>query len=379
MKKIPMLDVVRQQASIRKTLDRVVSGVMAEGKYISDADPTPFETKLAAFCGRAHAVGVSSGTAALHIALMAAGVGSGDEVITVPNSFFATTEVIFMAGARPRFVDVDACTHLMSLPALAEALNEQTRAILPVHLFGNVVDVPAIQRMLVERGREDVLIIEDCAHAIGAARAGQPVPLSRIGAFSFNPGKNIGGLGDSGAIVTDDAQVARNAKLLRDHGRGNKNEHLVFGFNARLDRLNDSVLALKIDYLEAWNERRRAHAARYEAAFNGLDSLSPVRVEPEVCSARHQYVIRSENRSGLRQLLHERGVATGIHYPRLIVEQEPLVRLGFRAAAFPVAAQLNAKLLSLPCFPELEEYEVSRVIELVQEIAAAEILAGGTV
>lgn len=376
MEKIPMLDVMRQQASIKEALGLVVSGVIAEGKYISDVDPTPFETKLAVFCGRAHAVGVSSGTAALHIALLAAGVENGDEVITVPNSFFATTEAIFMAGARPRFVDVDARTHLMSLPALAEAINEQTRAILPVHLFGNVVDVPAIQRLLAERGREDILIIEDCAHAIGASRAGQLVPLSRIGAFSFNPGKNIGGLGDGGAIVTDDEQVALHAKLLRDHGRSSKNEHLVFGFNARLDRLNDSVLALKMDYLEAWNERRRAHAARYDAAFDGLDGISPANVEGEVCPARHQYVIRSENRSALRQLLHERGVSTGIHYPRLIVEQEPLLRLGFRAVDFPVAAQLSAKLLSLPCFPELEEHEVEYVTALVHEIVAKEVLAG---
>lgn len=375
MKKIPMLDLVRQQASIRKALDRVVSSVLAQGKYISDEDPTPFEAKLAAFCGGAHAIGVGSGTAALQIALMAAGVGSNDEVITVPNSFFATTEAIFMTGARPRFVDVDADTHLMSLPALAEAIDEQTRAILPVHLFGNVVDVPAIQSMLASRGREDILIIEDCAHAIGAARSGRPVPLSRIGAFSFNPGKNIGGLGDSGAIVTDDEQVARNAKLLRDHGRDGKNRHLVFGFNARLDLLNDRVLALKMDYLEAWNKRRRSHAARYDAAFDDLDIISPVRVEAEVCSSRHQYVIRSENRSELRQLLHERGVVTGIHYPQLIVEQEPLVRLGFRAADFPVAAELNARLLSLPCFPELEDPEVSRVIELVREIAVKDVLA----
>lgn len=379
MKKIKMLDVVRQQDGIREALERVVSEVIAGGRYISDEDPTPFETKLSAYCGRTHAVGVGSGTAALHITLLAAGIGNDDEVITVPNSFFATTEAIFMAGARPRFVDVDPATHLMSLPALAGAINEQTRAILPVHLFGNVVDVPAIQKMLIDRGREDVLIIEDCAHAIGAAREGRPVPLGPLGAFSFNPGKNIGGLGDGGAIVTDDGRVAHRAKLLRDHGRSGKNEHLIFGFNARLDRLNDSVLALKMDYLDAWNERRRAHAARYDRAFGGLERLSPVRVEAEVHSARHQYVVRSENRSELRQLLNERGIATGIHYPRLIVEQEPLVRLGFKATDFPVAARLNAQLLSLPCFPELEESEVGCVIESVQEFAADKVLAEGAI
>ncbi|HXD33694.1 MAG TPA: DegT/DnrJ/EryC1/StrS family aminotransferase [Pyrinomonadaceae bacterium] len=358
---------MRQQATYREALDRVVSTVIADGKYVSVEDPTPFEARLAAFCRHPHAVGVSSGTSALHIALLAAGVESGDEVITVPNSFFATVEAIFMTGARPHFVDVDACTHLMSLPALAEAINERTRAIVPVHLFGNVVDVPAIQRMLTQRGREDIIIVEDCAHAIGATRAGQPVPLGRIGAFSFNPGKNIGGLGDGGAIVTDDEHVAGKAKLLRDHGRRGKNEHLVLGFNARLDRLNDSVLALKMDYLEAWNSRRHAHAARYEAAFNELEGISPVRIEPEVCSARYQFVIRSKNRCELRRLLQERGVATAIHYPHLIVEQEPMVRLGFKVAAFPVAARLNAKILSLPCFPELEEDEVSHVINAVRD------------
>lgn len=374
--RIPMLDLKRQQESIRAALNRVIADVINEAKYVSEEEVTLFEDRLSAFCGRAHAVGVASGTAALQIALMAAGIRRGDEVITVPNSFFATTEAICMAGARPCFVDVDPKTHLMSLPAVAESITERTRAVLPVHLYGNVVNIPALQALLDRRGRGDVLIIEDCAHAAGAALAARLVPLGRIGAFSFNPGKNIGGLGDGGAIVTDDEGVARRAKLLSNHGRAGKDEHAVFGFNARLDRLNDRVLALKMDYLEEWNARRRVHAAHYDDAFAGLSCVSPVWVEPAVRHAHHQYVIRCERRDELRGFLRARGVDTGIHYPRLIVGQEPLVALGFSPAQFPVAARLCERILSVPCFPELTASEVGRIAELVQEFAWREMSAG---
>lgn len=368
--RIPMLDLVRQQTNIKEALNRVISSVIEEGRYISEEKVTPFEARLAAFCDRSYAVGVNSGTTALQIALMAAGVGKSSEVITVPNSFFATTEAILSVGAIPRFVDVDPETHLMSLPALREAVNERTTAILPVHLYGNVVDVRAIRKMLKESGREEIVIVEDCAHAMGSARSGQRVPLGGIGAFSFNPGKNIGALSDAGAIVTADEDVARRARLLRDHGRGqSKDDHIEIGMNARLGRLNDQVLALKMDYLAEWNAIRREHAARYDSAFSGLRGISSVRTEFDTCSARHQYVIRCERRDELRHFLSERGVATGIHYPRLISEQEPLQRLGYRVEDVPVAKQLSLQILSLPCYPELHESQITRVIGLVQEFA----------
>jgi dTDP-4-amino-4,6-dideoxygalactose transaminase len=367
MASIPMLDLPRQQATLNGELERVVLDVIGKGHYISPEGVTPFEAKFAAFCGRKHVVGVNSGTAALQIALAALPVGPGDEVITVPNSFFATTEAIVLAGATPRFVDVDPETHLISLAALPGAITARTRAILPVHLFGNVVDVPEIKRLLRACGREDIAIVEDCAHATGARGGDQLVPLGGIGAFSFNPGKNIGAIGDAGAIVTDDGALAERARELRDHGRRGKNTHGVFGFNARLSLLNDRVLALKLDHLPRWNEQRRSHAAAYDAAFEANERVSPIQVPPGTLSARHQYVVRCRSRDALREHLRQQGIATAVHYPSLIVEQPPLARLGFASRSTPVALALNAQILSLPCFPELTPSEVAFIIEQVKQ------------
>jgi len=362
--RVPMLDLPRQQREMAAALEAAVHGVIAHARYLPDGRTTAFEEKLAGFCGRAHAIGVGSGSSALQISLLAAGIGSGDEVVTVPNSFFATTEAILLCGALPRFVDVEPHTHLMSLDHLPEAISERTVAILPVHLFGNVVDVPAIQALLRRLGREDVVVIEDCAHAIGAALRKLPVPLGPIGAFSFNPGKNIGALGDAGAIVTDDERIAAAARLLRDHGRAAKNEHAIAGFNSRLGSIDDAVLALKIDRLEAWNARRRTHAARYDARFAGT-AVDPVKRRAEVTAAFHQYVIRVGRRDQVRRGLAARGVETAIHYPTLIVEQPPLRRQGWSARDVPVAAANNGTMLSIPCFPELEAQEIEYVADAV--------------
>ncbi|MGZ5443433.1 MAG: DegT/DnrJ/EryC1/StrS family aminotransferase [Thermoanaerobaculia bacterium] len=361
---IPMLDLVRQQKTLQPELDAAVAAVMREARYLPAGKWSAFEESLAAYCGRPFAIGVGSGSSALQIALLAAGIRPGDEVITVPNSFFATTEAILLCGATPRFVDVDADTHLMRIDSLDEAIGSRTRTILPVHLFGNVVDVRSIDALLARLGREDVTVIEDCAHAVGGAIDGCRVPVGKIGAFSFNPGKNIGALGDAGAIVTSDDRVALTARLLRDHGRAGKNDHQLVGFNSRLRTLDDAVLALKLPHLDRWNATRRRHAARYTAAFAG-SAASPTRTASGVLHATHQYVIRVEARDEVRNRLRDRGVETAIHYPTLIVDQPPLRRLGWSGDRFPVAAGLNESMLSIPCFPELEEAEVAQVIESV--------------
>lgn len=358
-----MLDLRRQQKTIQLELDAVIRCVVDQGRYTSCEDITSFERQLAARCNHSYAVGVASGTAALHFALLAEGVGPGDEVITAPNSFFATTEAILQTGARPLFADVDPATHLLTPQSVLQALTDRTRAVVPVHLFGGVVDVQLIQQGLRDAGRADVLIVEDCAHAAGASRSARSVPIGQTGAFSFNPGKNIGALGDAGAVVTDIEEVAQKVRLLRDHGRSTKNSHLLVGFNARLDRLNDEVLAMKLKYLEQWNAQRRDHAARYDSMFTRCPGLVPVGLEPGVISARHQYVVTCPARDRLRRHLSERGVATGVHYPSLITDQEPIRKLGFASERTPVAAKLNSQLLSLPCFPELERDELDYVIE----------------
>jgi dTDP-4-amino-4,6-dideoxygalactose transaminase len=369
--KVPILDLPRQQATFGDDLINVVSDVITAGQYLNSQWPTLFESQFADYCGRPFAVGVGSGTSALQIALLSAGIGPGDEVITVPNSFFASTAAILLCGATPRFVDVDERTHLMSLPLVEQELTERTKAILPVHLFGNVVDVVAIEAMLARLGRQDIIVLEDCAHAVGASFLGQKVPLGTMGAFSFNPGKNLGALGDAGAIVTSSESWARAARALRDHGRASKTEHQVLGFNSRLRTIDDRVLALKLGKLDQWNESRRHHAGCYDTAF-GDTAIQPVATTPGSLHARHQYVICVAQRDRVQAAMAHYGVAAVVHYPKLIVDQPPLSRLGWTASQFPIAAKVNRAILSIPCFPELTAPEVSWVIGSIFSIVGSD-------
>ena len=367
---IPMLNLPRVHASMGEDLPRALDAVIASAAFLPNhftPEPaTPFERKLAAYTGRRFAIGVGSGTAAIHLALLAAGVRPGDEVITVPNSFFATTEAALLCGARPVFVDVDPDSHQEDPRQISTALSPRTRAVLVVHLYGNVSDTDAVAAALASAGRSDVRIIEDCAHAIGAWRGHTSVPIAGLGAFSFNPVKNIGGLSDGGAIVTDDEAVAAAARLLSNHGRADKNHHTVVGFNSRLSLINDAVLSLKLDHLDAWNDRRRLIAARYDEAFAGLGDLRPVRVQATVRAAFYQYVVATARRDQLRRRLEDEGVATAIHYPMLIPSQPSLRALGYATDTLPQATALNRRILSLPVYAELTDDEVSRVIALVR-------------
>jgi dTDP-4-amino-4,6-dideoxygalactose transaminase len=366
---VPMLNLRRQQESLGEPLRRAIEEALAATDYlpgIFSPDPaSPFEKKLARYCGRRYAVGVGSGSAALHLALLAAGIGPGDEVLTVPNSFFATTEAILQVGARPVFIDVEEDTLLISLPAVEAALGPRVRAVLPVHLYGNVVDVEALQEILRRRGRDDVLVLEDCAHAMGAHLRGRSVPIGPLGAFSFNPVKNIGGLGDAGAVVTDDLQVASRARLLGNHGRAQKDVHVRTGFNSRLGGLDDRVLALKIEHLDAWNGRRQLISEHYRSVFREIPEIDPVAVPPRTRPAWYQHVIRVGERDALREHLRRAGIATGVHYPTLIPDQEALQALGFSSATVPAAARRCREILSLPCYAELTDGEVERVAETV--------------
>jgi dTDP-4-amino-4,6-dideoxygalactose transaminase len=366
---IPMLNLVRTHERMREALQREVLEVMAGGVYVSSDGVTRFEASLADFCRNPHAIGVGSGTAALHLALLACGVGAQQEVVTAPNSFVATAEAILHAGARPRFVDVDPRTHLMSLEKLPGAVTKDTRAILAVHLYGNVVDVDAIKRILDEIGRSDVAVIEDCAHAVGARRRDKPVPLGAVGAFSFNPVKNLGALGDAGAVVTSEGRIAELVSRLRDHGRAGKNRHVLIGFNSRLGTIDDRVLALRLEHLEAENARRRSIAKRYDAACS-RNGLRPMAVDPDVEPSYHQYVLCAPDRDLLRRHLDGLGIATAIHYPRLIPQQEAFRRLGYTARGLDQARDLSRRVLSIPCYPDLTDTEVDRIVEGISTFGA---------
>jgi dTDP-4-amino-4,6-dideoxygalactose transaminase len=360
-----MLNLRRQHASVGPELRAVVDRVFMSGQFLPADGVTPFEAELSRYCGGRHAVAVSSGTAALSLLLRACGIGPGDVVITVPNSFFATTEAILHAGAEPRFVDTGPTTHLMEPERVRTLLTPRTRAILPVHLYGHAVDVPALRAMLEASGRPDVLIIEDAAHACGTTLRGVRLPYGDHGIFSFNPGKNCGSVGDAGAVVTADGAVAETVRKLRDHGRRGKNTHDLVGFNMRLDRLGDAVLTLKLEYLEAWNARRREVAAAYDAAWRDLGHVTPVAPGEGVISSYHQYVVRAERRDELRAWLAARGIASGIHYPTLIPDQPAMRDVAFESANLAAARRQATEIVSLPCFPELAEDEVQEVIQAV--------------
>jgi dTDP-4-amino-4,6-dideoxygalactose transaminase len=369
--KIPMLNLPRQHQALGANLYNTVQKVIAEGhflpNYFGENPITPFEERLSSYCRRKYAVGVGSGTAALQIALLAGGVKPGDEVITVPNSFFASTEQIIQVGAHPIFVDINPDTHLIDLDAVDEAIGPKTRAILPVHLYGNVVDIEALQSILNRRRLENIIIIEDCAHAAGARLRNCPVPIGPIGVFSFNPIKNIGGLSDAGAIVTDINAVAGNARLLRNHGREDKNSHVVVGFNSRLNCLNDCVLTIKMDYLDQWNEKRREIAIRYNQAFENLPGVVPIKPQADVSHVYHQYVICVRERDARKRHLKEAGIDTGIHYPSLIPEQPAFKVFDYNINSLSTAVRLNPQILSIPCYPELTNSEIEWIINKIRE------------
>jgi Predicted pyridoxal phosphate-dependent enzyme apparently involved in regulation of cell wall biogenesis len=362
-----MLDLKRQQQTLGNVLTKAVMEVIEKGIYVMSEDITQFESKLAEYCDKPFALGVGSGTAALQIALIASGVKSGAEVITVPNSFFATTEVILNINALPVFVDIEPETHLMNLSLLPQAITDKTQAIMPVHLYGNVVDVEEIQEILNSMNRKDIMIIEDGAHAFGSKLRGKSVPIGECGIFSFNPGKNCGAFGDAGAVVTSNEQIAETVRLLRDHGRIDKCTHMIAGFNSRLGRINEEVLNVKIDHIDSWNLKRHHIIGRYNDAFQITIEVTPVKVMDGVYSAYHQYVVQAERRDALRQYLKEKGISTGIHYPTLLPEQPVFCKLGYNLDNLPVAHSLAGKILSLPCFPDLNEEEIERVIAGVRQ------------
>lgn len=370
--RVRMLDLGSLHAEMSDELGACFDRTIMSSRFVTSEWPTEFEVTFAGACNKKYAVGVASGTAALWVALRSSGVGPGSEVITVPNSFFATTESIYLAGASARFADVDPRSHLLDIRSACALLNERTRAVLPVHLFGHVLDVTKLRKELDRRGRQDVVVIEDCAHACLSSRDGCPVPIGDTGTFSFNPGKNLGALGDAGAVVSDRIEVKDRAISLRDHCRRHKNTHDDVGCNFRLDCLNATVLAHKLPRLDGWNQRRREVAQQYDNAFALCKSVDPVRAPSGVASAYHQYVLRTTNRTGLIEYLANHRVDYGVHYPSLISDQPAMRQFDSFNDPTPVAAKMSDLILSLPCHPMLTDGEVQRVITAVLEFDATQ-------
>lgn len=358
--RIPFVDLAAQYAAIGSEVDESIRRVLGRTDFILGHDVGLFEEEFSSYCEAKFGVGVDSGTSALELALRAFDIGEGDEVITVANSFIATALAISYTGARPVLVDVDPHTYTMDASLLEAAITPRTRAILPVHLYGQPADMDPILEVARRHG---LVVIEDACQAHGAYYKGKRVgSLGHAAAFSFYPGKNLGAYGDGGMVVSSDEKVADSIRVLRNYGQREKYTHLVKGFNRRLDTLQAAVLRVKLKYLDGWNQARRQHASRY----NGLLANSPASLPVEASFAQsvyHLYVIRVQDRDTVASHLREQGVATGIHYPIPIHLQPAYADLGYRAGDFPVTERLSRRILSLPMYAELTPEQLQLVVE----------------
>ncbi len=357
--RIPFFDLAAQTSELIVEIRAALERVIGSQRFILGEEVAAFEREIAAFLGVRHAIGVSSGTDALTIALTALGVGPGDEVVTTPYTFFATTGAILRVGARPVFADIERASFNLDPARVAEVMSERTRAILPVHLFGQAADMTALRALA---RHHSVALIEDAAQALGATLHGERVGTwGDMGCFSFFPSKNLGAFGDGGLVSTNDDRLAALARSLRNHGFGAKHHSQRLGGNFRLDALQAAILRVKLPHLASFNARRREHAARYLQSASGSLRL------PRELEARqhvyHQFVIRSPEREALAARLAARGIATEHYYPTPIHLQKACADLGYRAGAFPEAEAAARESLAVPIFPELEGWMVSTVAE----------------
>lgn len=363
---IPFVDLRSQYAGIQAEIATAIAHVLDTTQFVLGEEVERFEREFAALCAAEHGVAVNSGTSALHLALLAAGVGPGDEVITVPFTFVATVAAIGYTGATPVFVDIDPETFTMDVNKLARAITPRTRAILPVHLYGQPADMDPILDIAAEHG---IAVIEDACQAHAAMYKGRPVgALGRAGCFSFYPGKNLGAYGEGGMLVTNDANVAKQARMLRDWGAEKKYHHVLKGFNYRMEGLQGAILRVKLKYLPAWTEARRHHAQSYQDALRHTGVTTPV----EAAYARHVYhvyAVRVAEREALQHTLQANGIATGIHYPIPVHLQPAWAELGHRPGDFPESERAAREVLSLPMFPELSETEIEMVAAAINQEA----------
>ncbi len=372
---IPFLDLITPHKELEEELLSVVRTALETGRFIGGPEVDGFEKEFAQFCHTDYSIAVSSGTDALRFALIAAGIGKGDIVVTVPNTFIATTEAITQAGAMIAFVDIDERTYNMSPDRLREYLEanagEPVKAVIPVHLYGQMADMDPI----LELGEKyNLTVIEDACQAHGAEyfsrkhqrwfRAGS---MGKAAAFSFYPGKNLGACGEGGAVTTNDPEIAGKIRMLRDHGQAKKYYHDTEGYNGRLDAIQCGMLRVKLRHLEGWNQGRRAAAARYAEQFDGLSGVVAPH-EPDWSRAiYHLYVIRAEERDSLQAKLGEQKIGTGLHYPIPLHLQAAYAHLGFKKGDFPVTELVSAEITSLPMFPTLTVDQQSQVVDQIKQ------------
>lgn len=369
---VPLLDLQAQYRPLREALLAAVTRVCDSQRCILGDEVVALERELASYLGVGHALGVSSGTDALLAALMALQIGPGDEVITPTFSFFATAGSVVRVGARPVFVDIDPATYNLDLEAVARAITPRTKAVMPVHLYGQAVDMAALTALADAHG---LAVIEDAAQAIGTTDRGRAVGgLGTIGCFSFYPTKNLGAFGDGGLVTTNDAALAERLRLLRDHGQHPKYHHALVGGNFRLDAIQGAVLRVKLPHLAAWTEGRRQNAARYrtlvaDAGLDGVVTLPYAR--PDAYHIYNQFVIEVPDRDRVRAALTARGIGTEIYYPVPFHRQACFADLGHPVDGFPHADRAAARVLALPIFAELTDAQLVQVVDGLREALRA--------
>ena len=366
---MPFVDLKRQSRDFHDEYLRVIGSIIDRAAYTMGPELAAFEEAFARACGCDFAVGVSSGTDAVMLALLAAGVEAGDEVIVPANTFIATAEAVSHIGATPVFVDCQPETANIDPAKVEPALTERTSAIVPVHLYGQPADMDAILEIAARRG---LIVVEDACQAHGALYRGRPVgSFGMAAAFSFYPGKNLGALGDGGAVTTSDPEIADALRLLRNHGQEDKYTHRVAGYCDRLHNLQAAVLLFKLERLSKWNAARRAAAATYDGLLAGIAGIDALSCRGDVEPVYHLYVVTVDDRDGVRERLASVGVETGIHYPIPLHLQPAYAHLGYVKGDCPVAERLAGRILSLPMFPEITREQIDYVVSSLEAVRSA--------
>jgi dTDP-4-amino-4,6-dideoxygalactose transaminase len=367
MSNIPLVGLLDQYQTIKPEIDEAIEKVIAATAFVGGEQVQSFETEFANYCESKACVGVANGTDALYLSLRALGIGRNDEVITVSHTFIATAEAISLTGATPVFVDIDEDTMLMD-PALIEAaITSKTKAIIPVHLYGQMCDMDKIMEIA---RRHNLKVVEDAAQAHGARWRGKCAgSIGDVGSFSFYPGKNLGAFGDAGGIVSEDEELIKRIRIIANHGSFDKYTHLTEGVNSRLDNLQAAILRVKLRHLESWNESRRSHAAFYKENF--LDGgFRSQRVAVEALPVWHLFVVRVADQEGVRKRLADQGVATGVHYPLPLHEQPAYKHLGIARGTLPITEKVAREVVSLPMYAELSRAQLQTVVNALANCRA---------
>lgn len=366
--KVPFVDLRSQYLTIKKDIDSAIENVLVETAFIGGKYVKAFKEDFQKAYGVEHCIPVANGTDAIYIVMKMLGIGEGDEVITTANSWISTSETISQTGATPVFVDIDPVYYTIDPSKIKEKITAKTKAIIPVHLYGQMADIPAIDAICKEH---NLYLIEDCAQSHFSALNGTKAGVTGIAStFSFYPGKNLGAYGDAGCILTNDGKLAEKMTMFANHGALTKHNHLIEGINSRLDGLQAAILSVKLPHLNQWTEARISHAKRYDASLAGIGDLQLPAVRPNSRHTFHLYVIKTAHRDALKNYLESHGIETAIHYPVALPLMPAYARLGADASEYPVGADHVNKILSIPMYPELSDEQMDHIVKTIRSFYA---------